>query len=100
MKLICCLILNLYGHNARDSLGSSLELVSSSFDAMLFYVCVWGGGWHHLQHMFTSVLSRWWCIVQRGQIISKWATTTTVRTSCFIGGAGKIVQNELSPLKL
>lgn len=44
MKLICCLILNLYGHNARDSLGSSLELVSSSFDAMLFYVCVWGGG--------------------------------------------------------
>lgn len=44
MKLICCLILNLYGHNARDSLGSSLELVSSSFDAMLFYVCVCGGG--------------------------------------------------------
>lgn len=42
MKLICCLILNLYGHNARDFLGSSLELVSSSFDAMLFYVC---GGW-------------------------------------------------------
>lgn len=42
MKLICCLILNLYGHNARDSLG--LELVSSSFDAMLFYMCVCVGG--------------------------------------------------------
>lgn len=44
MKLICCRILNLFGHNARDSLGSCLELVSSRAALMpSFFMCVCGG---------------------------------------------------------
>lgn len=69
-----------------------------------FYVCVWGGLFFVLILLAPSAahvhISAEQMVVQRGQIISKWATTTTVRTSCFIEGAGKIVQNELSPLEL